>query len=223
MGNYRLNNVVPRLVPSRLNVKSESVLAEDVRRKMRGLYCLRRGVRRIEKSLIKALVLSERRADLKTTADRGKSIRRKLHGARRSGDIAAALRHSAAGIFNKRTDYHISPHRARLASFGKLSVAVVDHDVHVALYASDEFNYLADLVNAQSFTIKIALGALNKYDLYTLALVRQHLSYFFKVKRAVREKLRLSILHSKVTERAVACRSRVTDNLVKRVVGLARY
>ena len=221
MGDDRLNYIVSLFVPFGLNVKAESATAEHICREMRGLERLRGCVRRVEESLVHTLGLSERSSDLKSASDRGKSVGCKLDGSRATRNISAALCHSASGVLDQRADDHISSDRRRLASLGKLTVAVVDHDVSTRADGADELDYLTDIVNAQSLSVEISLGALNEDDLYSLSVLCYHLCYSVKVKASVVLQIRLSVVNSEIAERAIARLADVSDDLVKRVVGLA--
>ena len=92
MSNYSLNDIVSWHVPSGLDLITE--LLENICRKMCSLYSLRRGVGRIEKSLVHILGLSERSSDLKSASDRGKSVGCKLDSLCASGKISARLQYA---------------------------------------------------------------------------------------------------------------------------------
>ena len=130
---------------------------EGICREMRGLECLSRCVRRIEKSFVHTLGLSESCTDLKSAANGGKSVGGKLNSLCATRDISAALCHSAAGVLYKRADYHIRADSRRLTRFCKLAVAVVYHDISIGAKRTNEAYHVSDIVNAKRFSVEISL------------------------------------------------------------------
>ena len=167
---------------------------------MRRLQRLRHRVRRIEKSLVHGFVLPHGRANLGAGSGRGQSVGCQLHRAVASRQIAAGLRHAAAGILDKRPDYKIRPDRARLPLFRKLAVAVIHDHEGVRRMCPHERHKPADLLHGQRSAVEVALGTLDEHH-FQMPRVLPHLGFNARpVKATLRGQLHRVVADSEIAQ-----------------------
>ena len=217
-GDHGLNDVVSRLVPTRLDPVAQCF--KEVRRQMCGLERLRHGMRCVEQPLVERLVLPHGGTLLGTDADRGQAVACQLDRALRSRDVSAGFRHSAAGVLDQGADDHIRTDVGRLALLHEFAVAVIHNHKHVLPHGTDGFDGVPDFGNAQRLAVQIALGALNEHHL-DVRMPPQVVGNLLRAEGAVRIQVGLEIIHTEVPERPVARLPAQSDHLLQRIVRLA--
>ena len=177
-------------------------------------------MRRIEKSLVHALGLTERCAALRADAGAGEPICAKLDCFGRTGKISAGLGHATARIFDKRTHAEIRAVIGRLMLIAEFAVAVVYDDENLRLYRLCCLDGLSDFLGRQRFAYRIAFGALDKYHFHG-RLTLQIAAHLIDVDISVRRHFLCRILHAEIGKRAVSGLAAQPDDLFQRVIRLA--
>ena len=184
----------------RLNVIAE--LLEERRREHGGLDRLGsrdRGMIRAEVHLAQG---AERATELSACSGRAEPIGAQLDQIGSARDIAACGRDAAARVLDHGARHQIHADRDGRLVFGKLAVAVVEHDDGIGRQGLDDVADLLDLFNSQRGASGVALTALNIDHLGLLFGYR--LFDALQVNGAVGEQGNLAVLNAEIDQRARA-------------------
>ena len=179
---YCLDNVAAPFIPT--GGDGISGFAEKVCGQMGCLHSLSDGVGSVEQTAEHIAVLTQRSTGIQTDTGTAQTVAAKLHRTLGAYDVAAVVRHTAAGILNQGADddvhtgFAVFVGKSGFPFFREFAVAVVAGDkggskAEIRRRFPDGPGGLTDFLYRVGGTGFVALGTLNVYHLYPTAVLFQ--------------------------------------------------